>query len=240
MIKTIVEMLIKKSVLATWFHKVPGPLINNLFLMFPFIYKTNLINYETGINPTQVNDLKEAINDTKNLKGEIIECGSNRCGTTAILGMHLKEKNINKKIYALDSFTGFDLDELQNEIDAGLTTMYFGCYLNNSYNYVVKKMKKIGLSNFVIPIKGYFEETLPKLDMNFCFAFIDCDLGESVTFSAENLWPKLSSNGIIYVHDYDHPAFHNIKPHVDKFVSNHSSEIKKSHPVNGMYLIIKK
>ena len=103
MIKTIIEMLIKKSVLATWFHKVPGPLINNLFLMFPFIYKTNLINYETGINPTQVNDLKEAINDTKNLKGEIIECGSNRCGTTAILGMHLKEKNINKKIYALDN-----------------------------------------------------------------------------------------------------------------------------------------
>jgi len=233
-------MLIKKSVLAKLFHKIPGGLINNIFLMFPFIYKTDLINYETGTNPTQVNDLKEAINHTKNLKGEIIECGSNRCGTSSILGMHLKLKNINKKIYALDSFTGFDLEELQNERAAGLTTMPFGCYLNNSYNYVVKKIKKIKLTNFVIPIKGYFEETLPKLDMNFCFAFIDCDLGESIKFSAENIWPKLSSNGIIYVHDYDHPVFQNVKPHVDKFVIDHNNEIKESYPIDGMYMIVKK
>jgi len=233
-------MLIKKSVLAKLFHKIPGGLINNIFLMFPFIYKTDLINYETGTNPTQVNDLKEAINHTKNLKGEIIECGSNRCGTSSILGMHLKLKNINKKIYALDSFTGFDLEELQNERAAGLTTMPFGCYLNNSYNYVVKKIKKIKLTNFVIPIKGYFEETLPKLDMNFCFAFIDCDLGESIKFSAENIWPKLSSNGIIYVHDYDHPVFQNVKPHVDKFVIDHNNEIKASYPIDRTNMIVKK
>ena len=234
------QLLIKKSVLSRYFHKLPGGLINNIFLTFPFIYKTNLINYETGTNPTQANNLKEAINHTKNLKGEIIECGSNRCGTTSILAMHLKKNNINKKIYALDSFTGFDLEELQNERDLELTTMPLNHYLNNSYNYVIKKIKKIGLTDFVIPIKGYFEETLPKLNMKFCFVFIDCDLGESIKFSAENLWPKLSSNGIIYVHDYDHPALQNVKPYVDKFVIDHNNEIKESYPIDGMYFIRKK
>jgi len=231
--------MIKKRKLISIAGKIPNPILDTILITFPFLYKTKFVNFEAGTNEKQIGDLLKSIKDTTMLEGDIIECGSNRCGTSTILALYLKSNKINKKIFALDSFSGFDPEELKNERDASLTDMPMNAYNYNSYQYVIKKIKKLGITDILIPIKGFFQETLPKIDSKFCLAFIDCDLGESIKFTAENIWPELSSKGIMLFHDYDHPRFQNVKPFVDRFVDSHKDEIKHHKMVHGMYYVLK-
>ena len=120
--------------------KVPFSIIDKILLMFPFLYKSELIRYETGVGPKAIQLLIQSINETKDLPGNIIECGSNRCGTASILALYLKSKNIMKKIYALDSFSGFIQEEIQKERELGLTDFSEKSYHYNTYGYVKKKI----------------------------------------------------------------------------------------------------
>jgi len=119
--------------------KMPPPIVDNILLTFPFLYKTIFVRYESAIPPQVIEILIQTINETKNLPGNIIECGSNRCGTTSILAQYLKSKNIMKKIYALDSFSGFIPEEIRKEIELGFTEFPVKSYHYNSYRYVKKK-----------------------------------------------------------------------------------------------------
>lgn len=229
----------KKKTIVNIASKIPSPILDKILLSFPFLYKTNFVNYEAGTNFNQIKELIDAIDNTSQLNGNIIECGSNRCGTSSILAKYLKNQIISKKIYALDSFSGFDPEELKKERSDKFTDMPTNAYHYNSFEYVKKKIKKLGLVDKLIPIKGYFQETLPKIDSNFCLAFIDCDLGESIKFTSENIWPKLSSGGIMLFHDYDHPRFQNVKPFVDRFVDLYKNEIKHHKMIHGMYYVLK-
>jgi len=216
---------LKKSLIKIA-YKIPTPILDKILLSFPFLYKSRLIQYETANGAIQNELLIKAINETKDLPGNIIECGSNRCGTTSILALHLKSKNIMKKIYALDSFSGFIPSEIQKERELGLTDFPENSYHYNTYDYVKKKIKKLKLSDIIILKKGYFQETLPTFNSNFCMAFIDCDLGESMNFAAENIWPRLVKNGILFFHDYGWKRYSNVKPTVDDFVKKYQNEIK--------------
>jgi len=82
----------KKERLLKMAFKIPFPIIDFILLSFPFLYKTNFVRYETGTREQHIQLLIDAIHETKDLQGNIIECGSNRCGTTSILGLFLKSK----------------------------------------------------------------------------------------------------------------------------------------------------
>jgi len=120
--------------------KIPTPILDNILLNFPLLYKSRFIRYESGTPQHHIELLIQAINETKNLQGDIIECGSNRCGTTVILAKFLKTNNINKKIYALDSFTGFVPKEIKKERELGLTNFTEDSYNYNSFEYVKRKL----------------------------------------------------------------------------------------------------
>jgi len=228
----------RKQILKIAF-KVPFPIIDKILLSFPFLYKSSLVRYESGTPLPQIKLLINAINETKDLPGNIIECGSNRCGTTSILANYLKSKNIMKTIYALDSFSGFIPDEIQKERELGLTSFPEKSYHYNSYMYVKKKIKKLKLDDIVVLKKGYFHETLPNINSDYCLGFIDCDLGESMNYAAENIWPRLVKDGFLFFHDYGWKGYQNVKPVVDNFVKKHQNEIKWHKLVNGMYYVKK-
>jgi len=105
-----------KALLA---KQIPTPLLNNFLLTFSFLYKTKFLNYESYVDEISINELTNGIEKVQNLSGDIIECGCARCGTTCILANYLKNNNIKKKIYALDSFEGFDEIELKQENELG-------------------------------------------------------------------------------------------------------------------------
>lgn len=218
---------------------IPADLLNKFLLTFPSLYKTKFINFESSLNEDGINDLLEGIDLVKDLPGNIIECGCARCGTSIILAQFLSSKKIMKKIYALDSFSGFDPQELEKEKQLGFTNEPSHAFTYSSYKYVKQKIHKLKLSNSIFPVSGYFQQTLQKIDSDFCMGFIDCDLSESLTYAAKNIWPRLVNNGLLFFDDYDLEGFQGVKPAVDKFVEKHRSEIKRFGFSRRLYCIQK-
>jgi len=220
-------------------QKIPPPILNNLLLTLPFLYKTKFINYESYLDTLSIKELSDSINELKDLPGNIIECGCARCGTSSILAHYLKENKIEKILFALDSFVGFDEKELLEERKLGLTNLDSKSFTYSSYEYVVKKIKKLELSDKIIPIKGFFEKTMPNLDSKFCMGFIDCDLSKSISFVTENIWSRLTPGGQLFFDDYDNIEFKGVKIAVDDFIKNHVNEIKEHGKSHRLYYIKK-
>jgi len=220
-------------------QKIPLQFLNNLLLSLPFLYKTKFINYESYLDEFSNKELLDCMNKLKDLPGNIIECGCARCGTTSILGNYLKENQIDKKIFALDSFSGFDEKELSEERQSGLTNSTSKDFTYSSYDYVMKKIKKLELSEKIMPIEGYFEDTLPNLDSNFCMGFIDCDLSKSISFVTENIWSRLTPGGQLFFDDYGNTEFKGVKIAVDDFIKIHLKEIEEHGKSHRLYYIKK-
>jgi Macrocin-O-methyltransferase (TylF) len=224
----------------------PQRILNNILLTFPSLYRTGLVMNESFLGSRGINDLLTKLSTVIALEGDVIECGSARCGTSVTIGKYLQAVQSKKKVYALDLFgQGFDLDELEAERVAGLTRAKDNAFVHTSYDYVTSKIHILGLSDTVIPIKGYFQHTLPGLvdSKRFCLALIDCDLKKSTTYCAESIWPKLSDNGIMLFDDYDYDLFRTFRgPRiaVDKFVNEHSNEISEHGFLNRLYYVEKK
>lgn len=98
------------------FNMIPRHLMDKILLTFPFLYKTKIVNFETAMSlQNGIHELLEKIEEIRDVEGDIIECGSARCGTTVIMGKYLQKNKISKTIYTCDSFEGFDKEELKSE-----------------------------------------------------------------------------------------------------------------------------
>ncbi len=117
-------------------HAIPPGLLNAVLLRFPFLYQTKLVFYETTLlTAGGIDELLSQLVTVLNVEGEIIECGSSRCGASIIMAKYLQTQGVNKKILACDSFEGFDRAELKQEQKARLTT---DCDLRESLVYAAE------------------------------------------------------------------------------------------------------
>jgi len=153
---------------------------------------------------------------------------------------YLRSKHVHKIIYALDSFEGFDRFELNREREAGLVKTSDKAFTSTSYKYVERKINKLGVEDIVIPIKGFFQDTLPHIKSNFCFALIDCDLRESIIYCAETIWPSLMNNGRIVFDDYICEEFQGARLGIESFVGAYKDEISEHGLLNRLYYVRKK
>ena len=232
--------MLRQSWRAKVKHAVPPALLNALLLRFPSLYRTKLVCYETNLRSAGgIDELLAQMTTVMDVEGEIIECGSSRCGASIIMASYLRTRQVNKKILACDSFEGFDQSELKREQMVGLTTARSSAFTSTSYEYVQKKISALGFQDMIIPIKGYFEDTLPGISGPFCLALIDCDLRDSLVYSAESIWPSLSRGGRILFDDYLDPEFRGAKQGVDIFVEKHCIEFAEHGLLNRFYYVRK-
>lgn len=226
-------------------HAVPTPVLNKMLLTFPALYRVPAIRYESNIGERGLNTVKGLLDKVLHLDGNIIECGASRCGTTAVMASILKERRIDKHIYALDSFEGFPVEEVNKERAEGLNTSGPKAFTSTSLEYVQEKFRVLGVDSYVTPIKGFFQDTLESVDSDWCFAFIDCDLRDSLVYCAEIIWPRLVSGGCMLFDDYNSKTHGGAVFGVDQFVRDHLSEIaehKNMFETEGGrgYMLIKK
>ena len=211
-------------------------------LSAPWLQRLPIINYESNLNAIGLHEIFDFLDQTRNLDGDIIECGSCWCGTSILMAKHMRSLGSQKTVHALDSYEGFNTEELRRERSLGLiscpdhTFRYAGMY-----EYVVGKIRKSGFGEMVVPLKGFFEQTLPTLasDRSFCFAFVDCDLRDSMTYCAELVWPKLVPGGIIAFDDYTATEYGGARLAVDDFVSLHETDILEHGLLRRLYYIKK-
>jgi hypothetical protein len=226
--KAIVKKLIPKSIL------------NYLLLRNPWLYGTSLVNYETNLyEHNGLEDLLAQLDLTLDVEGNLVECGCSRCGATVIMARHLKSKMIRKTIYACDSFEGFDKQELEKERREGLTTIGDNAFTSTSFKYIKEKINVLGVDDYIIPLRGYFEDTLPELDTTVSFALIDCDLMDSLIYCAEELWKRLTPNGRIIFDDYTSEEYRGARLGVNQFVRNHIDEISSHGLLQRLYFVCK-
>ncbi len=222
-------------------QKIPPFILNRFLLIFPFLYRTKLVNYETNLQGNfGIDDLLSQLRFVLDVKGNIIECGSSRCGTTVIMANYLRPRGAHKIIYACDSFEGFSLSELNKERKLHLTKALDEAFTSTSYEYVKRKIKKLGVNDIVVPIKGFFQDTLAQINSDFCFALIDCDLKDSLVYCAEVIWPNLASNGRMVFDDYTNEYFKGARLGIELFINKYKNEISASGLLNRLYYVCKK
>lgn len=107
----------------------------------------------------------------------------------------------DKKCYLFDTFEGFNANEALNELKNGnCTNAFIEAYKQTNVGVVLEKMKYI--DNIVIK-QGFFPESLEGLEEQFAFVSIDVDFEESVYEGLKYFYPRLSTGGYIFVHDYN-------------------------------------
>jgi hypothetical protein len=217
------------------FNAIPLNWLRKILLTFPFLYKMPLIEYESHLSPEDriavINGINEILQ--RGVDGDLIECGTAQCGTTAMMSNFLKKHGSEKHLFACDSFGGFIPQEFQKEVILGRVSGSGSAqaFTKNSYEYVSAKMKALGCNNVTL-VEGFFQDTLPKLvkGKRFSFAFIDCDLEDSMFFAMEQVWPKLSSGGVILCDDYKWNDFGGVYIAVSEFLELYKDEISAHGP----------
>jgi len=132
---------------------IPQSLYNRLPLIFPQLYK--ILRYESQLSEDQIAELCEILG--KDIPGDVIECGVYRGGTTVLMALYLRKNRIAKKIYALDSFTGFKEDGVNDEIRRGLVSdQGRTAFTFTSVDYVQRKVERLGLCDMIEIVPGYF------------------------------------------------------------------------------------
>ncbi len=165
-------------------------------IKFYFKYKHEL---EVWLDHDFLTGLLECISITKKVKGDIIELGSFKGGSTTICAYFLKKIKSSKVIYACDTFEGLPYDDKFSKY-----TNIKGAFSSTNIPYVLKKFKKFRVSDKIKIIKGCFEDTLEKRlsKKRFSLAFVDCDLYDSTKYVLDFLYPRMEDNGIICFHDF--------------------------------------
>ena len=181
-------------------------------------------NPDKKLSMVPVDRLMAVISATKyiienNIEGDFVECGVWRGGNLIIFQKFIEKYNLQKKIYAYDTFEGMSNPE---EIDRTFDGKSSIEALNKirekkikrdenilvaecSIEKVLENFKKFSQKENLICIKGKVEETLKlkdNLPNKISILRLDTDWYSSTKIELEILFPLLEKNGILIIDDY--------------------------------------
>jgi len=154
------------------------------------------------------------------LPGDIIELGVWAGPTTLAMARYLKDYDIDKKIYACDTFEGLPHDGHKWEPDLAKGDSAV------SQDVFWENITKAKLEDYVITVKGKVEDTLADVikGKRFCFAVLDMDLYAPTSFAVRLLQDKVVVGGAMGFHDYGYRECPGIKIVVDKEIDQERYE----------------
>lgn len=169
-------------------------------------------------------------------------------GSVAEVGVYYGEfsREINKyfsekKLYLFDTFEGFLNEKVKKETDIIFMSQLSSLY--NSDYCAVKDVSSI-LDGFPHPEKcvikkGYFPDTVVGVEDNFAFVSLDVDIYVPTKAALEFFWPRMESNGIIMVHDYNNCVTKGVKKAVDEYCMNNNIPVVLMADWAGSAVLIK-
>lgn len=134
---------------------------------------------------------------TAHVKGELIEVGAWRGGSSVIIAKGFESTGNKPAFYCCDTFTGVaNATDIDKEYNGGE-------HADTSLQIVKKLFQKHNLDNIKI-LQGIFPEETGNVLQNTIFSFchIDVDVYKSALQILEFVWPKLSVNGVVVFDDY--------------------------------------
>lgn len=144
----------------------------------------------------------------ENIPGNFVECGVAAGGSTALVAAVIKRYTQQPRwVYAFDSFDGMPAPtekDKSNGIPAEVTGWGTGTCAAPEAS-VKEICNKLGVGDIVQLVKGYFEDTLPKLRDKvgmIALLHMDGDWYESTKTIISNLYDRISNDGFVQVDDY--------------------------------------
>lgn len=154
--------------------------------------------------------------NARGVAGAIAELGVYQGETAAELNRLFPERSL----YLFDTFSGFDMRDLTSERTDGLSVAATGHFADTS---VQKVLDRLPHAERAIVRQGFFPETAGGLeDETFAFVSLDVDLHDPTLAGLEWFYPRLSSGGCIFVHDYNNRRYLGVRKAVDTFLSTNS------------------
>ncbi|GFI46950.1 8-demethyl-8-(2,3-dimethoxy-alpha-L-rhamnosyl)-tetracenomycin-C 4'-O-methyltransferase [Lachnospiraceae bacterium] len=157
------------------------------------------------------------------IPGEVAEFGVFR-GDFARL---INEKFSKRKLFLFDTFEGFDLKEADNELKLNRCDKDFITgHANTSIEHVMNHMS---YPEKCFICQGLFPESITKEAFAAIYAFvsIDVDFEESTYQGLKFFYPRLSSGGVIFLHDYHSAYLTGVKEAVNRFETENETKLKK-------------
>ena len=167
------------------------------------------------------------------IKGEIAELGVYKGETAKLIHHYCPERTLN----LFDTFEGFAEKDVSKENDQIRNSESVNNFKDTSVDSI---LRFIDPQNSNVKVyQGYFPETVnKKLEQTiFSFVHLDADLFEPTKNGLEFFYPRVSSGGIILIHDYN--AWPGCRKAVDEFFCQ-----KKEFPIpmpdkSGSAIIVK-
>ena len=198
----------------------------------------------TMTSPERIFALMKSINFIKNnnVEGDFVECGVWRGGNLILFQKFIEKYNLNKKIYAYDTFEGMSEPEKIDETFKGESSLYLLNKLKKkkvnrkeniliadcSLEQVEQNFKKFTNKNNLISIKGDVEKTLnvkENLPNKISILRLDTDWYSSTKKELEILFPLLEKNGVLIIDDYG--FWKGARKAVDEYFENKNVTIFK-------------
>jgi len=169
----------------------------------------------TYLSDGALNNIKKVIQSVEKMKvpGLFVEAGCALGGSTIQIGSTKSKKRILNVYDVFEMIPepskrdGEDIQERYKRIQNGESKgidgdIYYG-YKKDLINEVRKNLQSFGLNdaNNINLIQGLFENTL-NITEPVAFAHIDCDWYDSVTVCLEQIYPNMSSRGVLIIDDY--------------------------------------
>jgi hypothetical protein len=165
-------------------------------------FKSHRISH---VNPAVWNNICEALDITKKLKGDYVEIGVYR-GGSALVAMNcidfMRQDDIieERKVYLMDTFDGFDYDEAQTSPDQiwKNTHKIFGA--EETISYLKETFKDID-TNYELIKSNICKDNLPNDIKQIVVANIDVDMYEPTLDALNKVTDLIVSGGIIICED---------------------------------------
>jgi len=204
--------VIRSQVRDFWMH------VHNTFASDPFARAYRTVRPYTMSGDARLRGLYDAACDVakRGVAGDLVECGTARGGSAALLGLAMKECGLDRILWVFDTFEGLPPPTAADP-DYDIAVRYTGTARGELAD-VTSLFERLGILRNARFVKGRFEETLPRCDVGaIAVLHIDGDWYESVKVCLENLYDRVSPGGIIQIDDYGH--WEGARKAVDEFLA---------------------
>jgi predicted O-methyltransferase YrrM len=158
----------------------------------------------------------------QNIPGDLVECGTARGGSAALMGLTLKRLDANRRLWVFDTFEGLP-PPTEADPDYETAKLYTGRYRVNT-NEVQTLFEQLGILSQCRLIKGLFQETLPTCGLEkISVLHLDGDWYESLKVCLNQLYDRVSPGGVIHIDDYGH--WKGARKAVDEFLRQRSINV---------------
>ncbi len=154
-----------------------------------------------GLSAGKLYRYLDALYQTNNQKGSVLEIGCNICGTSALGYQMLRKLESAREYYCVDTFGGFVGDQFEKDVSIGTPSAKRFTFSNNDVA-LARKVLKLHKSDAVKLIQADIVKIpTEKLPEEISVCLLDVDLYEPILVGLQKVYPRISKGGVILVDD---------------------------------------